>query len=66
VPQVVETEVLDAGTLLRLVPRRRALVNALTDEGETPAPMLTPRRLERRHGVRIERNTAALADFVVP
>src|ERR1700687_2945930 len=61
VPQVVETELLDAGTLLRLVPRRRALMAALAGEGEAPAPVLTPRRLERRHGVRIERNTAALA-----
>jgi hypothetical protein len=60
VPQVVETEVLDPGTLFRLVPRRRALVDALTGEGETPAPVLTARRLERRQGVRIERNTAAL------
>jgi hypothetical protein len=43
VPQVVEAEVLDAGTLLRLIPRRRVLMDTLTGEGETPAPVLTPR-----------------------
>jgi hypothetical protein len=38
----VEAEVLDACTLLRLNPRCRALVDTLTGEGETPAPVLTP------------------------
>ena len=37
VPQVVEAEVLDAGTLLRLVPRGGALLDALTCKGQAPA-----------------------------
>jgi hypothetical protein len=36
----VEAEVLDAGALLRLVPRRGALLDAFTGEGEAPARML--------------------------
>jgi hypothetical protein len=39
VPQVVEAEVLDAGALLRLVPRSGALLDAFTSEGEAPARM---------------------------
>ena len=39
-PQVVETEVLDAGTPLGLVPRRRAMVDALAGEGEAQASSL--------------------------
>ena len=48
-PQVLDAEVLDAGALLRLGPRGRALLDAFTREGEAPARVLTPRRFERRH-----------------
>src|ERR1700683_4697500 len=40
--QVVEAEVLDAFALPRLVPRCRALLDALTREGEAPAWVLSP------------------------
>ena len=59
-PQVVEAEVLDAGTLLRLVPRGGALLDSLTSEGEAPARVLSPRRFERRHGIRVQGNAAAV------
>jgi hypothetical protein len=49
-PQVVEAEVIDAGALLRLVPRSGALLDALTAESEALARVLPPRRFERRNG----------------
>ncbi len=60
VPQVVEAEVLDAGAPFRLVPGGRTLLNALTGKGEAPPWVLSPRRFERRRGVRIERYTATV------
>jgi len=36
------------------------LLHALTREGKAPARVLSPRRFERRHGVRVERYTAAV------
>jgi hypothetical protein len=60
VPQVVEAEVLDAGALLRQAPGGGALLDAFTSEGEAPARVLSPRRFERRHGIRIHGNAAAV------
>jgi hypothetical protein len=60
VPQVVEAEVLDAGALLRQAPGGGALMDAFTCEGEAPARVLSPRRFERRHGIRIQGNAATV------
>jgi len=61
VPQVVQAEVLDAGTLLRQAPGGGALLDALACESEAPARVLSPRRFERRYGIRIQGNAAAIA-----
>src|SRR5450631_1857512 len=42
-------------------PGGRTLLNSLTREGEAPARMLSSRRFERPHCVRIERYAAAIA-----
>lgn len=60
-PQVVEAEVFDPGTLLCLVLGGRALLDAFAAEGETPAQVLSSRRFERRHGVRVQRSSAPVA-----
>jgi hypothetical protein len=57
----VEAEVLDSGALLCLVPGGRALLDAFSAEGETSARVLSPRGFQRRHGVRVQRNTAPIA-----
>ena len=61
VPQIVEAEVFDPGTLFCLAPCGRALLDALAAEGETPARVLSPRGFQRRHGVRVQRNAAPVA-----
>jgi hypothetical protein len=61
VPHVVEAEVLDAGALLRQAPGSGALMDALTCEGEAPARVLSPLRLERCHGIHVQGNAAAVA-----
>ena len=57
------TTILDAGAMLRLVPRGGALLEAFTGEGEAPARVLPPRRVERRHGIRIQGNAATVTRF---
>ena len=60
-PQVVEAKVFDAGALLCQAPGGGALLDAFSGEGEAPARVLSPRRSERRYGIRIQGNATTVA-----